>query len=166
MGIWIALGLALLLMTAGIIFREEISGFFSPASPSQPPVSAGAKIEFGRALDPSGKTVIDPATSFNLGEDIAWVVSFPEGIGGEELVVALLEITGPGEERLLDRNKMPVEPTDEGVYNFTTTQAFWSFPGPDPNPAFRTFRIKYFGGALVAEGQFTIRNPARQPERP
>jgi hypothetical protein len=146
-----------LVTTGGAVYHEEISEFIG----AMRPVKMEATISFGKALDPSGKFVSDPATTFNLGENVAWVVHFQKNAGTKELVVALFELTKDGREIPLDRNRMAVEPTDVGLYNFTTTQAFWSLSPKATEADRRTYRVKYLKKRVVAQGDFTILRDAK-----
>jgi hypothetical protein len=141
-----------LVVIGGAVYHKEILDFID----AMRPVRMEATITFGRALDPSGKFVSDPATTFNLGENVAWVVHFQKNAGTKELVVALFELTKDGREIPLDRNKMAVEPTDVGLYNFTTTQAFWSLSSKATEADRRTYRVKYLKKRVIAQGDFTI----------
>jgi hypothetical protein len=120
------------------------------------PYSAEATLSFGKGLDPSGRFVVDPTTTFNLGENVAWVLQFKNNAGAKELIVALYEVTSDGREIPLDRNKMTVEPTDTGLYNFSTTQAFWALSPKEISADHHTFRIKYLKKQVIAQGDFTI----------
>lgn len=151
-GITTLLVLFVLVVTGGVVYREEISDFIA----AMRPVKMEAIISFGKALDPSGKFVSEPATTFDLGENVAWVVHFQKNAGTKELIVALFELTKDGREIPLDRNRMAVEPTDVGLYNFTTTQAFWSLSPKGMEADRRTYRVKYLKKRVIAQGDFTI----------
>jgi len=74
----------------------------------------------------------------------------------KELIVALFQISPEGKEIPLDRNKMSLDPTDIGLYNFTTTQAFWSLSPTGLSTERRTYRVKYLKKKVVVQGDFTI----------
>jgi hypothetical protein len=148
-----------LLLIGGLVFREELSDFIDSMRAGKPE----AAIRFGKALDPSGRSVLNPTTSFQLGENVAWVVHFKKGVQGKELVVALFEVTRDGAEIPLGKNKMTVEPTDEGVYNLASAQVFWSLSPKDPDATRHTYRVKYLRDRVVAQGDFSIGLSAKGP---
>jgi hypothetical protein len=148
-----------LLLTGGLIFRDELSNFLDSMRDGKPE----ATIRFGKALEPSGRSVLNPTTSFQLGENVAWVVHFKKGVNAKELVVALFEITHDGAEIPLGKNKMTVEPTDEGVYNLAPAQAFWSLSPGDPDATRHIYRVKYLRNRVVAQGDFMIDLPTKSP---
>ena len=148
----VALVIMVFLVTGGLVFREELSNFLDSMRDGRPE----AVIRFGKALDPSGRAVLNPTTSFQLGENVAWVVSFQKGVQGKELVVALFEVSRDGAEIPLGKNKMTVEPTDEGVYNLAPAQVFWSLSPKDPDATRHTYRVKYLRDRVVAQGDFII----------
>jgi hypothetical protein len=143
--------LALILIGAAIYHKE-----FLEILESMVPSKMEATITFGKAVDPSGQYVLEPTTTFQLGENVAWVVRFQNQARAKELVVALYQISPEGKEIPLDRNKMVLEPTDIGLYNFTTTRAFWSLSPKGLNAQRRTYRVKYVKKRVVAKGDFTI----------
>jgi hypothetical protein len=148
----VALAVVGLLGIGTLIFHQEVSDFIH----SMQPYSAEATLSFGKGLDPSGRFVVDPTTTFSLGENVAWVLQFKKNAGTKELIVALYEVTSDGREIPLDRNKMTVEPTDTGLYNFSTTQAFWALSPKEISADHHTFRIKYLKKRVIAQGDFTI----------
>lgn len=148
----VALAVVVLLGVGGLVFRQEVSEFIHAMRPH----SMEASLAFGKALDPSGRSVVDPTTTFTLGENVAWVLKFKKNAGVKELIVALYEVSSDGREIPLDRNKMPVEPTDAGLYNFSTSQAFWSLSPKGINADRHTYRVKYIKKDVVAQGDFTI----------
>lgn len=162
LGITVALAAAILL-AGGLIFREEVLEFIHSIT-SRP---AKGVIEFGKALDPSGRAVLNPATAFRIGENVAWVVRFENGAQTKEMVAALFEVMDDGRELPLDRNKMTVEPTDEGVYNFTQAEAFWSLSLKNPGADRHTYRVKYLiADRVAAQGDFTIVKSAEDQPSP
>jgi len=148
----VALAVVVLLGTGTLIFHQEVSDFFH----SLQPYSAEATLSFGKGLDPSGRFVVNPRTTFTLGENVAWVLQFKKNAGVKELIVILYEITTDGREILLDRNKMTVEPTDTGLYNFATSQAFWVLSPKEMSSDHHRYRIKYLKKRVIAQGDFTI----------
>jgi len=148
----VALALVVLLGVGGVVFRQEVSDFIHAMRPH----SMEASLAFGKALDPSGRSVIDPTTTFTLGENVAWVLQFEKNAGVKELIVALYEVSADGREIPLDRNKMTVDPTDAGLYNFSTTQAFWSLSPKELSSDRHTYRVKYIKKDVIAQGDFTI----------
>lgn len=148
-----------ILAFGGLAFREELSNILDSMRAGRPE----AVIRFGKALDPSGRAVLNPTTSFQLGENVAWVVSFQRGVQGKELVVALFEVTRDGTEIPLGRNKMAVEPTDEGVYNLAPAQIFWSLSPKDPDAIRHTYRVKYLRERVIAQGDFVVGLSAKNP---
>jgi len=90
----------LILLIGGFVFRDDVISFlgFLKANPLE------ATITFGKALDSTGRSVIDPSTVFHLGENVAWVVSFNQGVRTKELVVALFEVAPDGSEISLGKN--------------------------------------------------------------
>lgn len=148
----VALAVVVLLGIGTLKFHQEVSDFFH----SMQPYSPEATLSFGKGLDPSGRFVVDPTTTFSLGENVAWVLQFKKNAGVKELIVILYEVTTDGREVLLDRNKMAVEPTDTGLYNFATSQAFWVLSPKEMNADHHTYRIKYFKKRVIAQGDFTI----------
>ncbi|MEK6683331.1 MAG: hypothetical protein AABY46_01585 [Nitrospirota bacterium] len=155
----VALVIMVFLLIGGLVFREALSDFIDSMRADRPE----AVIHFGKALDPSGRAVLNPTTFFQLGENVAWVVSFQTGVQARELVVALFEVTRDGAEIPLDKNKMTVEPTDEGAYNLAPTQVFWSLSPKDPDATHRTYRVKYLRDRVVAQGDFSIGLSAKGP---
>jgi hypothetical protein len=151
-GRMVALALVVLLGVGGIVFRQEVSDFIHAMRPR----SMEATLAFGKSLDPSGRSVVDPTTTFTLGENVAWVLKFEKNAGVRELIVALYEVTTDGREIPLDRNKMTVEPTDAGLYNYSTTQAFWSLSPKGMGAGRYTYRVKYIKKEVIAQGDFTI----------
>lgn len=151
-GMTLALVLLVIVVITGVVFREEIPDFLDSMRPDK----VEATITFGKGLDPSGQIVLNPTTTFNLGENVAWVVRFRKRAGAKELVVALFEISPEGREIPLDRKKMSVEPKDTGLYNYTTTQAFWSLSPKRMDTERHTYRVKYFKKRVIAQGDFTI----------
>lgn len=139
------------------VWGDSIREFLKPVGPSGAPLILDGTIGFGRVLSPDGRSVEEPATTFKLGEDIAWVVHFEKGVRADELVVELHALTGDGREIFLDANKMEVEPDDEGVYNFTNSRAFWSMAPRELAGNTHTFRVKYLrAGGVAAQGDFSI----------
>ncbi|MBI3609866.1 MAG: hypothetical protein HY204_04080 [Nitrospirae bacterium] len=167
-GIAVASAVIFLLIIGGVVFHKEWLDFLD----RMPSDRREAAIYFGKALDAAGKDVLNPTTTFTLGENVAWVVRFKKNIGVKELVVALFEIMSDGREIPLDRNKMTVEPTDVGLYNFTTTQAFWFLSPKGMKIGRRTYRVKYLKDHVLAQGDFTIVAdsqdvlPRDQPSKP
>lgn len=155
----LAFTVIVLLSTGGFIFRQELWNFIDSMRVGRPE----AVIRFGKALDPSGRTVMDPTTSFQLNENVAWVVHFNNRVHAKELVVALFEVTGGGTEIPLGKNKMTVEPTDEGVYNLAPAQVFWALSPKDPDATRHTYRVKYLKDRVVAQGDFIINLSAKSP---
>ncbi len=162
--------LLLLFIGAGVmgaaiwIWGDSIREFLKPVGPSGTTLVLDGTITFGRAISPDGRSVEDPATTFRLGEDIAWVVQFEKGVRAEELVVELHALTGDGREIYLDSNKMEVEPSDEGVYNLTSSKAFWSMAPRELAGNTHTFRVKYLrGGGVAAQGDFSILSDGSAP---
>jgi len=156
----VALAVVVLLGIGTVIFHQEVSEFIH----SMRPYSAEATLSFGKGLDPSGRFVVNPTTTFSLGENIAWVLQFKKNAGVKELIVVLYEVTTDGREILLDRNKMTVEPTDTGLYNFATTQAFWGLSPKEMSADHHTYRIKYLKKQVIAQGDFTIMMATRRDQ--
>ena len=148
----VALAVVVLLGIGALIFHQEVSDFIR----AMQPYSEEATLSFGKGLDRSGRFVVDPTTTFHLGENVAWVLQFKKNAGVKELIVALYEVTTDGREIPLDRNKMTVEPTDSGLYNFATTQAFWALSPKEIKADQHTYRIKYLKKQVIAQGDFTI----------
>lgn len=155
----VALVVIVFLVIGGLVFREGLSDFIDSMRAGKPE----AVIRFGTALDPSGRSVLNPTASFQLGENVAWVVRFKKGVQAKELVVALFEVSREGAEIPLGKNKMTVEPTDEGVYNLAPAQVFWSLSPKDPDATRHTYRVKYLRDRVVAQGDFMIGLPAKSP---
>jgi len=151
-----------LLGIGALIFHQEVSDFIH----AMQPYSEEATLSFGKGLDRSGRFVVDPTTTFSLGENVAWVLQFKKNAGGKELIVALYEVTTDGREIPLDRNKMTVEPTDTGLYNFATTQAFWALSPKEMSADHHTYRIKYLKKQVIAQGDFTIVSNRPGPPSP
>lgn len=165
-GAIIALSVIVLLVIGGIFFRQEIVQFLRPFEPPGAlPLPAGkmeGTIQFGKAINPSGRSVQEPTTTFYLDEKVAWVVEFEKGVGTRELIVVLFEIAPDGSEVPLDRNKMTMEPTDHGLYNYSEASAFWSLSPEEPVVEQHTYRVKYLkDGRPVAQGDFTIIDPSK-----
>ena len=148
----VALAVVVLLGVGALIFHQEVSDFIH----AMQPYSEEATLSFGKGLDRSGRFVVDPTTTFHLGENVAWVLQFKKNAGVRELIVALYEVTTDGREVPLDRNKMTVEPTDSGLYNFATTQAFWALSPKEIKADQHTYRIKYLKKQVIVQGDFTI----------
>jgi hypothetical protein len=144
--------LSVLIMVGAVLYHKEFLEFFESMVPSK----MEATITFGRAVDPSGQYVLEPTTTFQLGDNVAWVVRFQDQARAKELIVALYQISPEGREIPLDRNKMVLEPTDIGLYNFTTARAFWSLSPKGLSTERRTYRVKYLKKKVVAQGDFTI----------
>ena len=155
----VALIITVLLLIGGFVFRGAIWSFMDSMRADRP----DAVLRFGKALDPSGRAVLNPTTSFQLGENIAWVVFFKNGVQAKEMVVELFEVSRDGTEIPLGKNKMTVEPTDEGVYNLSSAQVFWSLSRSDPDATRRTYRVKYSKERVVAQGDFVINLSAKSP---
>ncbi|HEY5649738.1 MAG TPA: hypothetical protein VIU33_09570 [Nitrospiria bacterium] len=153
-----ALGILTAALVAAVIWiwGDSIGEFLKPVKPAGVSSGRDARILFGKKLSPDGRSVQEPTTTFTLGEDIAWVLQFKNQARTSELVVELYELTGEGVELFLDRNKMTVEPTDDGVYNFASTNAFWSLSPQKDAGNSHTFRIKYIRETVVAQGDFSI----------
>ncbi len=148
----VALSITVLLLIGGFVFREAIWSFMDSMRAQRPE----GLIQFGKVLDPSGRAVLDPTTTFQLGENVAWVVSFKNGVQAKEMVVALFEVDRDGAEIPLGKNKVTVEPTDEGVYNLSSAQVFWSLSRSVPDATRRTYSVKYLKDRVVAQGDFTV----------
>lgn len=157
--ITLAFTVIVLLLIGGFVFRQELWNFIDSMRAGRPE----AVIRFGKALDPSGRAVLDPTNSFQLNENVAWVVHFNNGIHAKELVVALFEVAPDGTEIPLGKNKMSVEPTDEGVYNLASAEVFWSLSPKDPAATRHTYRVKYLRDHVVAQGDFIITLSAKSP---
>lgn len=163
--------LSILLIGAGVsggaaiwFWGDSIREFLKPVEPSPTTLVLDGTIHFGGALSPDGRSVEDPRTTFKLGENIAWVVQFEKGVLADELVVEMYALTGDGREVFLDANKMDVEPTDEGVYNFSKTNTFWSLSPRELTGNTHTFRVKYMrGGGVAAQGDFSIISDGTAP---
>jgi len=143
----------------GFVFRRELSDFIDSMQAER----LEASISFGKGLEPSGRSVLSPTTAFQLGDNVAWVVRFRSGVQSKELVVALFEVAPDGTEIPLDKNKMTVEPTDEGVYNIAPSQVFWSLSPKNPASIRHTYRVKYLKDHVVVQGDFMISLPAKNP---
>ncbi|HET6466126.1 MAG TPA: hypothetical protein VFH55_11000 [Nitrospiria bacterium] len=159
-GTGVGWAMVVLLGVGAVFYHQEVSDFIHAMQPN----SMEATITFGKALDPSGRFVVDPATTFSLGENVAWVVHFQKNAGAKELIVSLSEIGPDGREIPLDRNKMTVAPTDIGLYNFTTTQAFWALSPKETGVNRHVYRVKYLKDRIIAQGDFAI--VAKSPEQP
>jgi hypothetical protein len=147
------------LIVGGLIFRKELSDFIDSMQVGK----LEATIRFGKALDPTGRSVLEPTTSFQLGENVAWVVRFKRGVQAKELVVALFEVAPDRTEIPLGKNKISVEPTDEGIYNLAPAQVFWSLSPKNPDSTRHTYRVKYLRDHVVAQGDFIINLSAKSP---
>ncbi len=140
-----------------LLWGDLIHDFLRPVDPSRVSSGMEGRIVFGKELSPDGRSVQQLTTTFTLGEDVAWVLQFKNQARTNELIVEVYELTGEGMEIFLDRNKMTVEPTDEGVYNFVSTNAFWSLSPSNQAGNSHTFRVKYFReSGIAAQGDFSI----------
>jgi hypothetical protein len=149
----------LILLIGGFVFHDEVRTFLNSMQADR----LEATITFGKALDSTGRSVLNPTTVFQLGENVAWVVSFNQGVKTRELVVALFEVAPDGSEIPLGKNKMTVEPTDQGVYNVAPAQVFWSLSPKGMTVDRHTYRAKYLKDRVVVQGDFIIELPAKNP---
>ena len=158
-GLTVALVVMMALLIGGLVFHKDLSDFMD----SMRADGMEGSISFGRALDASGRFVLNSTTSFQLSENVAWVVHFKKGVHTKELVVALFELTRDGTEIPLGKNKIAVEPTDEGVYNLAPAQVFWSLSPKGSDATHHAYRVKYLKDRVVAQGDFVIGSSPGDP---
>jgi hypothetical protein len=149
----------LTLLIGGVVFLDEVKTFLNSMQPGR----LEATITFGKALDSTGRSILNPTSVFQIEDNVAWVVSFNQGIKTKELVVALFEVAPDSSEIPLGKNKMKVEPTDQGVYNLAPAQVFWSLSPKGINLDHHTYRVKYLKDRVVVQGDFMIELPANKP---
>jgi len=56
-----------LVMTGAVIYHKDFQEFLGAMYPSK----TEATIAFGKAVDPSGEHILEPTTTFQLGENVA-----------------------------------------------------------------------------------------------